>query len=87
MNGGKRQPRGDRTIGAEHSETEKAVRWPSADAARGKAMTRDGGLQLQSYAWTGNNNGRFHSRVPGGVGGRRNSLFVGVVLQALSTTI
>jgi len=26
-------------------------------------MTRDAGLQLQSYAWTGNYNGKFHSRV------------------------
>lgn len=34
-----------------------SVRWSSA--ARGGAMTRDAGLQLQFYAWTGKNNGNF----------------------------
>jgi len=50
---------------------------------RGKALTRDAGLQLQLYAWTGNNNGNVSQtrtrRVR--VGGRRNLLPGGVAMQ------
>ena len=58
--------------------------WPSVDVGRRGAMTRDAGLQLQSHAWTPNNNGEFHSRTrrrgwPSKVAARRR-----VALQTVS---
>jgi len=52
-------PRGDEDYGDREAGS---ARWPSVDVGRRSAVTRDAGLQLQSHAWTRNNNGDFHSR-------------------------